>query len=42
VTNGGTLQPRHNDGLNVAFCDGHAKWVKADSILTADRAWTGL
>jgi len=42
TTNGGKLDPRHNDGLNVAYCDGHAKWVKADSILTNDRAWTGL
>ena len=41
TTNGGTIQPRHNDGLNVAYCDGHAKWVKSDSIMVNDRAWTG-
>jgi prepilin-type N-terminal cleavage/methylation domain-containing protein/prepilin-type processing-associated H-X9-DG protein len=23
---------RHNDGVNVAFCDGHAKWLKPDAI----------
>jgi prepilin-type processing-associated H-X9-DG protein len=21
-------QPRHNDGFNAAFCDGHVKWLK--------------
>ncbi len=24
------LVDRHNGGINVAFCDGHAKWVKSD------------
>ncbi len=24
------LMPRHNDGANIAFADGHAKWVKLD------------
>jgi prepilin-type N-terminal cleavage/methylation domain-containing protein/prepilin-type processing-associated H-X9-DG protein len=28
-----TLDPRHNDGLNVAFCDGHVKWLKKEVIL---------
>jgi|LSQX01.3.fsa_nt_gb prepilin-type N-terminal cleavage/methylation domain-containing protein/prepilin-type processing-associated H-X9-DG protein len=41
TTNGGFIDPRHNDGLNAAFCDGHAKWIKYDSIRTTDRAWTG-
>ena len=22
------ITPRHNDGANIAFCDGHAKWMK--------------
>lgn len=26
---------RHNDGVNVAFCDGHAKWLKPE-VLWAD------
>jgi prepilin-type N-terminal cleavage/methylation domain-containing protein/prepilin-type processing-associated H-X9-DG protein len=26
------LQPRHNTGLNVGFCDAHAKWVKINQI----------
>ncbi|MFW5867800.1 MAG: H-X9-DG-CTERM domain-containing protein [Armatimonadota bacterium] len=30
---------RHNEGNNVAFCDGHAKWV-GDSTLM-DRQWDG-
>ena len=24
--------PWHNDGLNVAFCDGHVKWMKVTSL----------
>ena len=24
-------EARHSDGLNVAFCDGHAKWVKRNN-----------
>ena len=23
---------RHNDGLNIAWCDGHAKWMKTTSL----------
>ena len=29
------ITDRHNGGFNVAYCDGHAKWVKADRFLTA-------
>jgi prepilin-type N-terminal cleavage/methylation domain-containing protein/prepilin-type processing-associated H-X9-DG protein len=25
---GDWIQPRHNDGFNVLFCDGHVKWLK--------------
>jgi prepilin-type N-terminal cleavage/methylation domain-containing protein/prepilin-type processing-associated H-X9-DG protein len=25
---------RHNGGSNYAFCDGHAKWLKIDSVIT--------
>jgi prepilin-type N-terminal cleavage/methylation domain-containing protein/prepilin-type processing-associated H-X9-DG protein len=28
----GHLQKRHTGGLNVAFCDGHAKWVKNTTL----------
>ena len=23
----------HSDGLNIAYCDGHSKWIKADQFL---------
>lgn len=39
--NGGVVDARHNDGLNCAFCDGHAKWVKYSAIVPNTRAWTG-
>ncbi len=29
----GWYMPRHNDGLNVAFVDGHAKWMKPQTML---------
>lgn len=41
LINGSPLDPRHNEGLNAAFCDGHGKWIKLDAVLTNDRAWTG-
>jgi prepilin-type processing-associated H-X9-DG protein len=25
--------PRHNDGANVTFCDGHTKWQKVNTLL---------
>ncbi|MEN6644929.1 MAG: DUF1559 domain-containing protein [Armatimonadia bacterium] len=28
----GTGLTRHNDGANVAFCDGHAKWLSGSTI----------
>lgn len=28
----GTGLTRHNDGANVAFCDGHAKWLAGSTI----------
>jgi len=27
---------RHNEGLNVTFCDGHAKWLKRDEMVKAN------
>ncbi len=35
---------RHNEGMNIAFCDGHAKWFKSgnvDLLNTDDRMWNG-
>jgi len=26
------LDNRHNEGMNIGFYDGHAKWVKADNV----------
>jgi len=30
---------RHNEGLNLGFCDGHAKWMKDSNV--PDDAWDG-
>lgn len=35
------LAPRHHDGLNVAFLDGHVKWQKLRALCAADVAWSG-
>ena len=31
---------RHNGGINVGFCDGHAKWYRACSLRDRARYWT--
>ncbi len=31
-------EARHNDGCNVSFVDGHAKWYSLDKLYTADLA----
>ncbi|MBU2595218.1 DUF1559 domain-containing protein, partial [Patescibacteria group bacterium] len=28
-----SMEPRHNEGANLAFVDGHAKWYKGDGII---------
>ncbi|MFQ6132527.1 MAG: DUF1559 domain-containing protein [Armatimonadota bacterium] len=33
---GETIYPRHNGGCNVAFCDGHVKWMKTQDIYSTD------
>ena len=30
---------RHNEGNNACFVDGHAKWMKRQSIITSQRFW---
>ena len=38
----GATEPRHNEGLNVAFMDGHVKWLKktvTDSTQLQWHAW---
>lgn len=34
----GNLSKRHNEGLNVAYLDGHAKWVRREAIYTRSPA----
>ncbi|MEN6645340.1 MAG: DUF1559 domain-containing protein [Armatimonadia bacterium] len=39
-----TSVPRHNNGLNNAFCDGHAKWMQGTAIPAFNansRYWNG-
>ena len=36
------LGARHNEGLNVGYCDGHAKWVKCDRDARWDSFVTDL
>lgn len=33
--------PRHNDGNNVLFCDGHVSWLHADEFVLKDRELNG-
>jgi len=35
------IDPRHNDGVNVGFLDGHAKWMKAGKVGTTNFKWVG-
>lgn len=37
--NGIPMPGRHNDGNNVGFCDGHAKWIGTQTM--TDRNWSG-
>jgi len=30
------LGPRHNEGFNIVFVDGHVKWLKAESVRNDD------
>jgi len=45
VTNGGKAYPagnreyRHNEGANITFFDGHAKWYKEDTLETNPNLW---
>lgn len=32
---------RHFDGANFAFCDGHAKWMRVDTIMQDNSWWNG-
>jgi prepilin-type N-terminal cleavage/methylation domain-containing protein/prepilin-type processing-associated H-X9-DG protein len=40
-TGSDNVDPRHMDGVNVAYADGHVKWMKWPETRTyADRVWT--
>ncbi|HOJ21859.1 MAG TPA: hypothetical protein PLY56_10015, partial [Armatimonadota bacterium] len=30
--NGFPLTPRHSEGCNVLYCDGHVKWVRQETL----------
>ncbi|MGQ9881277.1 MAG: H-X9-DG-CTERM domain-containing protein [Armatimonadota bacterium] len=32
---------RHSGGANVAFVDGHAKWMRVDELNRNNRWWNG-
>ena len=34
------LDPRHNGGLNVAFLDGHTKWMKLEKVCGDSIVWS--
>jgi prepilin-type N-terminal cleavage/methylation domain-containing protein/prepilin-type processing-associated H-X9-DG protein len=48
VTNGGKTYPagnreyRHNNGANITFFDGHAKWYKEDTLESTPQLWVPL
>jgi prepilin-type N-terminal cleavage/methylation domain-containing protein/prepilin-type processing-associated H-X9-DG protein len=35
---GSNIRASHNDGLNLGFCDGHAKWMKLTTLLAGQGA----
>ena len=41
-----TTDLRHFDGVNVAFADGHVKWLKSEKVTVAgsekDKLWLGI
>lgn len=35
------IATRHNEGANIAFCDGHAKWMRRDVLERDNTYWNG-
>jgi prepilin-type processing-associated H-X9-DG protein len=35
------IAARHNSGANVAFCDGHAKWMRRELLEKDNTYWNG-
>lgn len=33
------VKGRHNEGSNVGFVDGHAKWIKQSNLATTQGYW---
>jgi prepilin-type N-terminal cleavage/methylation domain-containing protein/prepilin-type processing-associated H-X9-DG protein len=33
---GEVAYPRHNEGMNIAYCDGHVKWMKTQQMVSND------
>ncbi len=33
------LRLSHFDGMNIAYCDGHAKWIRKDYLLQSEQPW---
>lgn len=33
------IDPRHNNGLNIGFADGHAKWIAKNATENSDIVW---
>jgi len=35
------IAPRHHGGANIAFCDGHAKWMRTEVLERDNTYWNG-
>jgi prepilin-type N-terminal cleavage/methylation domain-containing protein/prepilin-type processing-associated H-X9-DG protein len=35
------VDPRHQGGLNIGFCDGHAKWYREAVVMEDNSMWNG-
>ena len=34
------VDPRHNEGANFTFVDGHVKWLRKETVLRNDEYWS--
>jgi prepilin-type N-terminal cleavage/methylation domain-containing protein/prepilin-type processing-associated H-X9-DG protein len=39
---GAVMTFRHNDGANIAFCDGHGKWMQSMALNSNAKLWKNL
>jgi len=42
LTYTGIVDPRHNGGVNVAFCDGHVKWLTPGALAAGTNWYYGI